>query len=90
MKRAANEVRIADLKAHLSEHLRKVRRGQTLVVYDRDTPIARVLPYEDARGALQIRPATLDPKDVHLPPPPKMPVDSLAALLEDRNRDRNR
>ena len=36
---------IAELKAGLSEHLRSVRNGRTLTVLDRDTPIARILPY---------------------------------------------
>jgi len=31
------DVRIADLKARLSEHLRSVRNGGTLTVLDRDT-----------------------------------------------------
>jgi prevent-host-death family protein len=39
-------VRIADLKARLSERLREVRRGRTITVLDRDTPIARLVPYE--------------------------------------------
>lgn len=37
-------VRIAALKARLSEHLRSVRQGRTLTVLDRDTPIARIVP----------------------------------------------
>src|SRR5437879_8662139 len=40
-----SNVRIADLKAHLSEHLRSVRNGGTLTVFDRDTPVARIVPY---------------------------------------------
>ena len=37
-------VRIADLKARLSEYLREVRRGRTFTVLDRETPIARLVP----------------------------------------------
>jgi prevent-host-death family protein len=40
------KVGIADLKAHLSEHLRKVRAGRTLTVLDRDTPVAQIVPYD--------------------------------------------
>jgi antitoxin (DNA-binding transcriptional repressor) of toxin-antitoxin stability system len=36
-----SDVRIADLKARLSEHLRYVRNGEKMTVLDRDTPIAR-------------------------------------------------
>ena len=39
-----SDVRIADLKARLSEHLRSVRNGGTLTVLDRYTPIARIVP----------------------------------------------
>jgi prevent-host-death family protein len=50
------KVGISDLKAHLSEHLRKVRRGHTPTVLDRETPVARIVPYE-AEGVLEIRKA---------------------------------
>jgi len=43
-----SNVRIADLKARLSEHLRAVRRGRSLTVLDRDTPIARIVPYDES------------------------------------------
>jgi prevent-host-death family protein len=76
-------VRIADLKARLSEHLRAVRRGRTLTVLDRDTPIARIVPYDESEP-LQVRRATRKPGEVPLPPPPGRPTDSLAVLLEDR------
>ncbi len=76
-------VGIAELKARLSEHLRKVRRGHSLTVLDRDTPIARIVPYSD-RGALEIRRATKKPRDLRLPPPPSSRTDSLSVLLQDR------
>jgi prevent-host-death family protein len=37
-------VKIAELKDHLSEHLRAVERGATVTVTDRDRPIARIVP----------------------------------------------
>ena len=51
-------VKIADLKAHLSEHLRKVRAGGSLTILDRETPIARIEPYRSARPRLVIHPPT--------------------------------
>jgi len=78
-----SKVGIAELKARLSEHLRKVRRGQTLTVLDRDTPIARIVPY-NAEPGLEIRRATRKLRDLRLPPPPCWPTDSLPVLLEDR------
>lgn len=78
-------VGIADLKAHLSKHLRKVQRGHTLTVLDRDRPVARIVPY-DAEAPLEVRRATRSPRDLRLPPPPSKPTDSLTLLLEDRGK----
>lgn len=78
-----SRVRIAELKAHLSEHIRRVRGGRSLTVLDRDTPVARIVPY-DAEEPLQIRRAARKPRELRLPPPPPGRTDSLAALLDDR------
>jgi len=43
-------VKIADLKNNLSRHLARVRRGGELTVYDRDTPIARIVPFAAQDG----------------------------------------
>jgi prevent-host-death family protein len=77
------EVGVADLKAHLSEYLRKVRGGHTLTVLDRETPIAQIVPY-NAAASLEIRRATRAPGDLRLPKRPVAATNSLAALLEDR------
>lgn len=78
-----NRVGIADLKAHLSQHLRKVRSGRTLTVVDRDTPVAQIVPI-DTEAPLEIRRATRKAKDLLLPAPPPNVTDSLSVLLEDR------
>jgi prevent-host-death family protein len=77
-------VGIADLKARLSEYLKSVRRGQTLTVLDRDTPVARIVPY--AAEAVEIRRATRRLRDLANPKPPAKPTNSLAILLDDRRR----
>ena len=83
-------VKIAELKARLSEHLRYVRRGHVLTVLDRDTPVARVVPMEGA-DALRVR----DPaqrvrrlQDVALPAPLRVDVDVVDLLLEERQGER--
>ncbi len=76
-------VGIADLKARLSEYLRRVRRGGSLTVLDRDTPVARIVPYE-AEAPLEVRRASRKPAELRLPPPTDAPTDSLAVLLQDR------
>jgi prevent-host-death family protein len=83
-------VGIADLKAHLSGHLRAVKKGEPLLVMDRGTPVARLLPAADPSGGLVTRPPTRDLKAVRQLlkrlPPLDLPVDSLSTLLEDRTR----
>ena len=79
-----SNVRIADLKSRLSEHLRAVRKGRTLTVLDRDTPVARIVPYSSQ--PLEIRKAIRRLRELKLPPKPAKRTDSLAVLVEDRRR----
>ena len=79
-----SRVGIADLKAHLSEHLRAVKKGRTLTVLDRDHPVAELVPIETDR--LAIRAASRRARDLAPPPPQIAPTDSLAVLLADRER----
>ena len=79
-----SDVGIAELKARLSEHLRSVRSGGTVTVLDRDTPIARIVPY--ATHPLEIRKAKRRLRDLKLPPKPAKRTDSVAILVEDRRR----
>lgn len=80
------QVRIADLKARLSEHLRAVRRGETIAVLDRETPVAQIVPVRD-RTRLQIRkpaPGAPPPNRVRLPKPLGLKGDIVDLLLEER------
>jgi len=84
------QVRIAELKARLSEYLRAVRRGETIAVLDRETPVAQIVPVRD-RTALRIRkpaPGTPPPNRVPLPKPAKLYVDVVKLLLEERQGHR--
>ncbi len=84
------KVGVADLQAHLSGHLRSVKKGETLVVVERGTPVARIVPAADPRGGVVTRPPTRDLSSVKQMlkrlRPLALPVDSLAILLEDRKR----
>jgi prevent-host-death family protein len=86
--RLMSAVKIADLKAHLSEHLQTVRRGGHVTVLDRTTPIARIVPITPG-PSLTVRPPrrAVRPNRVRLPPPLEIDLDSLALLLDER-RDR--
>jgi len=77
-------VGIADLKAHLSEHLRAVRKGRKLTVLDRDAPVARIVPIEE--GPLEVRKATRSPRDLPQSAASTRSTNSLATLLDDRKR----
>lgn len=86
-----NEIGIADLKSHLSEHLRKVRAGRSLTILDRDTPIARIVPWKADEGGLKMRsPVAGAPRlqDIPLPRPLKSVSDVVVLLLEERQGDR--
>jgi antitoxin (DNA-binding transcriptional repressor) of toxin-antitoxin stability system len=80
-------VMTSDLKAHLSAYLTAVRGGETIIVCDRKTPIARLEPIDEQQSDLIIRPATrkmlrLDEfEPIRLDPP----VDVLKMLSESRD-----
>jgi prevent-host-death family protein len=82
------EVGIAELKGKLSEYLRAVRNGVEVVIKDRETPIARLVPYKKSRRRLQTIPPTMSLKEMdRLPffrPKGLKPGDLDEALREDR------
>lgn len=87
---------IADLKARLSEYLARVKAGDEVLVTDRGTPIARIvpLPRPDSAGAdweeleragLIRRPdRRLDQRFWSLPRPADPEGRVLAALIAER------
>lgn len=87
---AMTQVRIAELKARLSEYLRAVRRGETIAVMDRETPVAQIIPVRE-RSALRIRkpPAgSRPPNRVALPRRARLELDIVSLLLEERQGQR--
>ncbi len=84
------KVKIAELKARLSEHLRYVRGGPELTVLNRSTPLARISPYEQPASVSVRKPLGLHDRlqDVPLPPPRGLAVDVGELLLEDRESRR--
>ena len=89
-------VSVATLKARLSEYLRSARAGETVVVTDRGTPVARLGPMGGA-GALEgraeelaaaglIRPPSqlLDPSFADAARPHDPEGRSLESILEER------
>lgn len=82
------KTQIAAFKAQLSYYLKVVRSGKEVTVIDRETPIARVIPYRARHDRqLSIHPALHPPKGLaHLQVPPAKGADSLA-MLQDTRRD---
>jgi prevent-host-death family protein len=84
MKRAG----VAELKARLSQYLARVRGGDTVVVYDRDTPIARLVPYSESEDGFVVLEASAPPtalknvKGIK----PKRAVDVVQLLRESRDQ----
>ena len=86
----SDRVGVAELKARLSEYLRRVRRGETVTVLDRETEIARIVPLSDADALSVRRPSgrVARIRDVPLPTPLGLDVDVLELLAEERQPDR--
>ncbi len=84
----ATEVKIAAFKSHLSEHLRAVRQGAEIIIKDRETPIARVVPYDGRTPRLVTRPPIGSLKDIAklkgLKPKKLKPGDVDRALRETK------
>ena len=79
-------VGIAELRSKLSRYLRDVQRGDTLLVLDRDTPIARLTSF-DAGKDMAISPplsTRIAVGKLKMPVCPPVHVDVVELLLADR------
>ena len=88
--RSMKQVRIADLKARLSEHLRAVRAGESIAVLDRDTPVAQLIPVPDSQALRVRKPAPGAPPlgRIKIPKRARLNVDVVRLLLEERQDHR--
>jgi antitoxin (DNA-binding transcriptional repressor) of toxin-antitoxin stability system len=90
-------VGIKTLKNRLSEYLRIVASGETVLVVDRDRVVAELAPPQAGRAVAladanlaeavrrgQLTPASLSSEE----PPPSLPVAPLETVLEELDRDR--
>ena len=76
-----NTVAIAELKAHLSAELKRVRAGETIVVLDHKQPVARIVPL--VPGVSLHRRAKRTPQWLEYEP--LMRSDPLSALEVERS-----
>lgn len=84
------QVRIADLKARLSEYLRAVRAGESIAVLDRDTLVAQLIPVRESRALRLQKPAPEAPPlhRIKVPKRVRLNVDVVQLLLEERQGHR--
>jgi prevent-host-death family protein len=85
---AMKRANVSELKARLSSYLAAVRRGETVVVCDRQTPVARIVPYADEPDTVSLIPATRPASDWRRIKPVRLkrPVDVVELLREDRDQ----
>jgi len=82
MKRA----NVSELKARLSEYLSGVRAGGDVIVYDRATPIARIVPFDAPGDGLEIVEPTEPPSALGSLEPVRLrrKIDVMRLLRESR------
>ena len=82
------EARVSELKARLSAYLSEVRRGETVTVFDRNTPIARIVPFaaEDEQERIEEPTRSLTRLRTLQPIRLRRKIDVVALLREDRDQ----
>ena len=92
-------VNIAELKNQLSVYLSEVRKGHEVVVRDRNTPIARIVPIAEgadqddelralaAQGKVRLADGVLDESFWDLPAP-RLSADTLRDAVNSERKER--
>ena len=90
---------VSELKSRLSAYLKKVRAGETVLILDRNQPVAKIEPAtagDDPRGRLAVlaREGLIKPAEKRVPMrmlksrPPAPSKSVLEALLKERREGR--
>lgn len=92
---------IADLKNRLSQYLALVKRGETILVMDRETPIARIVPVLpssrrdsgdawlrrlEIAGIVRVGKRKGVPRLAKEAPPGSRAVDGVKTLIDERRK----
>jgi len=77
------EMKIAELKAHLSRAVKTVRNGQEIIICDRDRPVAKIVPLIENAPA-QIAEASVKFRPIHSTL--TVAFDPVRGLLAERGR----
>ena len=87
-------VNVAELRRGLSGYLKRVRRGEEILVRDRNLPIARIVPLTDAgeysqellelaaQGVVRLPKRPFRVEEILAMPAPNIPLDKLLAALD--------
>jgi prevent-host-death family protein len=77
---------VAELKDHLSEHLRAVEQGGEVIVLDRKRPIARIVPIVGSSGRVRVVPPARTFAEIRdrRRTPAGWPISSTELLMEER------
>lgn len=75
-----SKAKIGELKTHFSSYIQKVKNGGEVIVTERDTPVAKIIPFSQKKEKLLI---------IHKPKQPYkfidikvLPMDSKIDILE--------
>jgi prevent-host-death family protein len=81
------EALVSQLKARLSAYLAAVRNGETVIVLDRKTPIAKLVPYDGSLEELRLKGASKAAGDLARIRPVRLlkPINLVDLLREDRD-----
>jgi antitoxin (DNA-binding transcriptional repressor) of toxin-antitoxin stability system len=85
------------LKNKLSEYIRMVASGETILVTDRERVVAEIVPPRDRQGAYRkifledaVRNGWLTPATLHeQEPPPRLPIAPLRDILRELESERD-
>lgn len=88
-----SKVGIAEFKAHLSAYVRAAQKGSEIIIKDRQTPVAKLVPIQEPMVG-EIRRATRSVAEVERmlaarPPEPPIPREVFERILEEERADRS-
>ncbi len=82
------QTNVSGFKARLSEYLAAARHGETVVVHDRKTPIARLVPFDEHVDDLKVAEPNRSPRDLAKVKPVRLRrrVDVVRLLRQSRDQ----
>ena len=85
---AMKQTNVSGFKARLSEYLAAARNGETVIVHDRRTPIARLVPFDEHLDDLKIAEPSRPARDLAKVKPVRLRrrVDVVRLLRESRDQ----